>query len=435
MAAVTFPHHPSLRIAPAPRVAAMARGTLLTIGGHITSLARPVAIAWFARMYGASALGGFLLVWTCVELGGRLATLGFDRGIQRWTDGRRAAATVAGMATAGITGFAMALAIVPFLPRILPDGAMASQLLVVVGLPSTAISNVALRASRGSTQIATYVVARGVTEPLLLLVAGVVSSSFTNGSVALPVSLMISIVGGATVAIIELVRTFGVRELVTSRAWPLRELVRTSLPLGAADLLQNAQAKLDLVAVALTTLSPTAITTYAIAAEVAGVFVAVRIGFDQIVAPLAAEARADREEQRRILTTATRWSAMLAAPIAFAVLVAPDTLLRWCGGSSDGVIVLLVLAAGRAIEMVLAPFATMLAITGRPTLSLLDAGLGVAIATAGQVLVGIACLGPFATAIASSAGVVCSSLLAVYWRAGRRKRENKPSKSSKSWGE
>jgi len=400
----------------------MTCSALFTLGGHVTSLARPIAIAWFARIYGAASLGGFLLIWAFVELGARLATMGLDRGLQRWADDRRAAATVAGMVMAGITALATALVLVMALPRfgaIDHDGVLPAQLLVVFALPLTAIGNVALRASRGGTQIATYVLARGVTEPLLLLLSGLVLSPRTTGWVALPVSLMISVVGGAAVAAVGLVRMFGVRKLAASlvhvRAWPVRELGRTSLPLGFADLLQSAQAKLDLVAVAVVTLSARAITSYAIAAEVAAVFIAIRGGFDQIVAPLAADARDNRRELQRILTTTTRWSMMIAVPLAFVIVVSPEQLLRWFGGSDGAAHVLLVLAAGRAVEMILAPSASMLAIVGDPRLSLLDAAAGVAIGVLGPLAAGIFGLGSFAIAIASAAGVIVSSMLARHW--------------------
>src|SRR3954465_5243439 len=93
-----------------------ARGSLVTLGGHLTSLARPIAIAWFARLYSASYLGGVVLVWAPIAIGARLATMGFDRGVQRWADERRVAATVAGMALAGITALAMASALYVLLP-------------------------------------------------------------------------------------------------------------------------------------------------------------------------------------------------------------------------------------------------------------------------------------------------------------------------------
>ena len=433
MAAITFPAvaqrplaapQPALR---AQRMPVMARGALFTLGGHVTSLARPIAIAWFARIYGATPLGGFLLISALVEFGARLATMGLDRGLQRWGDDRRTEATVAGMVMAAITALAMALVLVVAVPRfgaIDRDGVLPAQLLLLVALPLTAIGNVALRASRGGTQITTYVLARGVTEPLLLLLAGLVLSTRTSGWIALPASLMISVVGGAAVAAVGLVRTFGGRQLAASLvhmgAWPVRELGRISLPLGFADLLQSAQAKLDLVAVALVTFSAHAITSYAIAAEVAGVFIAIRGGIDQIVGPLAADAQHNRRELRRILVTMTRWSMMIAAPIALVIALSPERLLRWFGGSEAAVLVLLVLAAGRAVEMVLAPSASMLAIIGAPRLSLLDAAAGVAIGVVGQLVAGIFGLGLVAVAIASAAGVVASSMLARHWlvRAG-----------------
>ncbi len=424
MAVVTFAtaSPTPLTIPQVRRMSVMARGALFTLGGHVTSLARPIAIAWFARIYGAASLGGFLLIWALIELGSQLATMGLDRGLQRWADDRRAAATIAGMMMAGLTALTLALVLVLAVPHfgaIDDDAVLPAQLLLLVALPLTAIGNVALRAARGGTQIATYVLARGVTEPLLLLLAGLVSSSRCNGSVALPAALMISVAGGAVVATVGLVRTFGVRKLASSlvhvRTWPVRELVRTSLPLGLADLLQSAQAKLDLVAVALATFSARAITAYAIAAEVAAVFVAIRSGLDQIVAPLAAEARASRAELRRILTTATRWSAMIAAPVGFVILAAPEPLLRWFGGADAGALVLLVLAAGRAVEMILAPFTSMLAVVGAPKLSFIDAGLGVSLAILGQLAVGILGLGSIGIAIASATGVVVSSVLARYW--------------------
>jgi O-antigen/teichoic acid export membrane protein len=422
----------TLRQSIARRQAAMTRSALVTLVGHVTTLARPVAVAWFARRYGAASFGGFVLIWTFVELGARLATLGLDRGVQRWVDDRRAAATVAGMAIAGVVALALAIAlcsIVAQLSAISEDTVPAAQLLLLVGLPLTAIGNVALRAAQGSTQIATYVLARGVTEPLLLLLAGLVVSPFGNGSVALPASLMISVVGGATVAAIGLVRTFGLRKLSTSvvqvRAWPMRELARTSLPLGLADLLQGAQAKLDLIVVAIVTLSASAIASYAIAAEVAAVFVAIRIGFDQIVAPLSADARGNRAELRRIFTTATRWSLMIAAPIGVVVLVSPEALLRWFGGSESAALVLLVLAAGRAVEMIFAPAASMLAIVGAPRLSLVDAATGVAIAGIGQLTAAVSGLGIVAIAVASATGMIASGLLALCWLV-RLEQSSKP---------
>ena len=68
------------------------------------------------------------------------------------------------------------------------------------------MTNVALRPPRvAETQIAVYVLARGVTEPLLLLVTGLVLSSWYDGSVALPATLIVSVAGGGAIAAAALV--------------------------------------------------------------------------------------------------------------------------------------------------------------------------------------------------------------------------------------
>ena len=54
-------------------------------------------------------------------------------------------------------------------------------------------------------------------------------------------------------------------------------------------------------------------------------FIAIRMWFDQIVAPFAAEARGDGERLIRIVTTATRWS-LPRRPDRAAMLVAPGRL-------------------------------------------------------------------------------------------------------------
>src|SRR5580704_13385720 len=147
----------------------MTHGVLLALAGQAATLARPIAIALFSRLYGADVLGGFILIWTCVELGSRLATLGLDRGVQRQTDDTRIAAAAAGMTMVGITGLSIAIVLCGAVWLFAPLGGdmlLAALVVLLFGIPLTAIGNVALRATRGSAQITTYVLARGVTEPL-----------------------------------------------------------------------------------------------------------------------------------------------------------------------------------------------------------------------------------------------------------------------------
>jgi hypothetical protein len=281
------------------------------------------------------------------------------------------------------------------------------------------MTNVALRAARGETQITMYVLARGVTEPLLLLLAGLVLSSRCNGSVALPATLIVSVAGGAVVGATTLVRAFSARLLLyilmRPREWPVRELVRSSYPLGLADLLLSAQAKIDLVAVALATFSARQITAYAIAAELAAVFTAIRIGFDQIVVAVAAESRGHRDHLVQVVTTAMRWSLYVGVPIAIVMLLAPGRLLEMFGGADAAARILMILMIGRAVEMILGPAASVFAVIGRPELSLLDAAAGISVAMCLDITGCILGFGSLAIAVASSTGVIVSSVLPLYW--------------------
>lgn len=139
------------------------------------------------------------------------------------------------------------------------------------------------------------------------------------------------------------------------------------------------------------------------------------MGLDQVVAPVAADAHGDRRQLAQILTTAIRWAAVVAAVVALAILAIPDVLLRWFGGSESAVRVLLVLVAGRAVELILAPAASILAVIGDPKLSLFDAAAGIALSILGLLAAAVFRLGPVGIAAASSAGVMLSSLVAVVW--------------------
>src|ERR1700760_429388 len=122
----------------APPARAVGRGSLSTLAGSAGSRARPVAFAIFARVHGAAALGVLFVLWTSVELGARLASLGLDRGLRRgFRD--RAAATPAGVIVA-----ACVIGLLPSLVPLAADAVGPARWVIAISLPVTAASNVAL---------------------------------------------------------------------------------------------------------------------------------------------------------------------------------------------------------------------------------------------------------------------------------------------------
>jgi len=142
------------------------------------------------------------------------------------------------MVIAGGLAVTFGIALAAVAPRLISsDSIIAAQLVLVLALPMSAVGNVALHATRGNSQVVMFVLARSVAEPLLFLMAGLLSRSRCDGSVALPVALMVSVAGGTAVAAFGLVRAYGMRELAVAlqrvKEWPVRELVRTSVPLAS----------------------------------------------------------------------------------------------------------------------------------------------------------------------------------------------------------
>ena len=75
---------------------------------------------------------------------------------------------------------------------------------------------------------------------------------------------------------------------------------------------------------------------------------------------------------------------------------------------------LAVLAIGRLVDVATGPTAVLLGMVGWPRLVLLDVAAGLAVAVAGQALLGPA-FGLVGVAAATSTGVVVVNLLALYW--------------------
>ncbi|HEX4419047.1 MAG TPA: polysaccharide biosynthesis C-terminal domain-containing protein [Kofleriaceae bacterium] len=403
---------------------------MLTFAGHAASLARPLAFALFARIHDAGALGALFLIWTSVELGARLATLGLDRGLRRWSDDDRAAATAAALVISAVAGVAVAGVLIGVLPHLIALEAGAvwpARLVIGVSLPLLATGNVALRAARGETQIAMYVLARAVVEPVLLLVAGVALSLVLHGATALLAGFLVSIAGGAVIAAVTVARAIGpgrlLRALLQPGRWPLRELVPTSVPLGLADLLQSAQGKLDLMAVALVTSSGAQagaqIAGYAIATELVSGFTQVRQGYDQVIAPIAAELRGRRTDLVYLLTEGIRWNALFALPMALALVVFPVPFLHLLGAPGDAAVVLVVLVIGRTVETVLGPATSVITVVGHPQLALRAALIGVVLTVGGQLA--LSAFGPEGIAVASSGGAIVAAVLATRWLARRER--------------
>jgi O-antigen/teichoic acid export membrane protein len=407
-----------------------------------------VALALFARLYGLEALGLALLVWAYVEVVSRLAGLGLDRGLQRFVPASAAEERPRVAAAALAMAFAASLPATAILAAVLPQvlgaavrGADVTAVRLAVGflLPVATVAVTALHAVRGTKQILALVWARSVVEPVGFLLAGLALAAMSRGPAALLAAYGVSIAAVAAVAIAALSRSFGLGALAAAlrrpRALPLWPLLRFSVPLGIADVVNLALQRGDVLAVGAVTGSPAMTAAYAVAREVVSSLSKIRQGFDQVLAPVAAElhAGARRRELAEAAAVAARWGAVLAAPLAIVFVVYPEPVLAIFGvsgvvsggaamsGSPDAAraaegaaAALAVLAIGRLVDTATGPTSILLAMVGRPMLVLFDAAVGLGVALLGAVLLGPR-YGLTGVAAATSAGLVTVNLLALSW--------------------
>jgi O-antigen/teichoic acid export membrane protein len=407
---------------------AIARGAAATFLGHAGKVSRPVALALFTRIYGLEALGTALLVWAYVEIVSRIAGLGLDRGLQRWvpaaTPDERprvvAAALVAALAVGAPVGVLVA-AVLPYVLGVTDGEVWAVRISATLLLPLLTVATTALHAVRGTRQIGALIWGRSVVEPAGFLIAGLLLAPLGGGTASLLAAYVIAMVAVAVVATRALLRTFRGADLVAAvrspDGLPIRRLIHFSAPLGVADAVNLGLQRGDVVAVGLVTGSPAQTAAYAVAREIVTSLSKVRQGFDQVLAPVAAELHAG-ERHHELATSvamAARWSATVAAPIALVLAIYPDVVLRLFGVSLPAAATALtVLAVGRWVDVATGPTAVLLGMVGRPRRVLVAAAAGLALATLGQAVLTPA-LGLVGAAAATSSGLVAVNLLALYW--------------------
>jgi O-antigen/teichoic acid export membrane protein len=256
--------------------------------------------------------------------------------------------------------------------------------------------------------------------PAAFLVASVILSVLTRRPEALLAAEAGSALALAAYAAVALHRTFGLAALRSAFSRQallvIGPLLRFSLPLGVADTLGLALQRMDVVALGAMGGSPAILGAYAVAREVVTALSKIRQGFDQVVAPLAAELAVARqnEELRRVAVLSSRWSAALAIPLALVMMIfAPWTLALFGAPARAVTVAFVILVAGRLVDAATGPTAVLLAMVGRPRLVLANAVLGVAVAIVCHVVL-TPRLGALGAALGTTAGLVASNGLCAW---------------------
>ncbi len=230
-------------------IAALAKGGRTNFYGFLLRLLARVPFLFIAaRLYGASAMGRFASALVMVEFAGMLATLGQKRGIaQRLAEDDQHPANVVADALLVSTLLAVAASIPIYLfpSTMYPTGNyIEAERLLVLAVWTLAMGDIALSALAYRFDVATTVRARAVVEPWALSLAAL-GLYFVLPQAGLPLAYLVSVMAATAVALIALVRAYGLPQDWVPHPRRLLRIAVRNLPLAGADAVEWGTRKLD----------------------------------------------------------------------------------------------------------------------------------------------------------------------------------------------
>ena len=346
----------------------------------------------FARLFGPVVYGAYQAAYAVVELAIRGAPGGGATGMLRYVAAARAAGDPEGVRRALGTGLRLGLLVSVILGVGL--ALAANAIAAALGLPAIgpAIRIFALvppfagtlmilvQASLAARVTRVSFLVRGLIEPLVLLLAGVIAwtvGAQLRGLALAHVAAAVVTLGVGLRAMRGVFRPAELRGVM--RAPRLAGFERFSLTTSAAELLNVAYQRADLL-ILTAYLGAKGAAVYAAAEFITRVIANIRYAFDAIVAGVMAESfeLRDHARLRYNLQLATRWIVSVAALIAGAVVVLRHEILGQLYGSAylTGSGALVVLAVAHLVSACWGLGGWVLVAAGRSRLLLLNNFLG-----------------------------------------------------------
>jgi O-antigen/teichoic acid export membrane protein len=347
----------------------------------------------FARLYGRAIFGGYQAALAIAEVMARAGAGGADKAMLRYVAASRAAGDPDGVRAAigtglrlclllgGVVGVVLLLTATPISralgsPQLAPAVRVLVPITVLSGLLQIFIqASLAARVTRANFWV------RGIVEPGLLLVAGVLAWTLGADLRGLATAHVLAAAATVLIAVLVVRRALRPGEREGLLAAPrLPGFTRFALPMGAAEFLNTILVRADVII--LTALRGTeAAALYSAAEYLTRVVANIRYAFDSIVAGMMSEALhlGERERMRYNLALFTRWVVSVSAPLAASVIVLRRELLGGLYGDDflAGAGALGILALSHFLNASLGLTGWVLVAAGRSRLVLLNNIAGV----------------------------------------------------------
>ena len=270
-------------------IAALAKGGRTNVFGFFLRLAARLPFLFIAgRLYGKENLGRFASAVVAVEIAAQLATLGQKRGLARLLqrETRDPACIVADGLFLSLAVSLVLAGLLWLFPVVLyPSGDVSTleRLLPLVIFPIAA-GDIALAALAFRYDIATTVRARSLVEPWVLSIAAG-GLWFVLPTTGMVVAYFLSISAAMTVALIALVRSYGIPHEWSPHPLILGQQALGNLPIAGADMVESASRKIDILLLGMLT-TPAIVGVYWAAQQVASLPQKLKTSFEPILSPV-----------------------------------------------------------------------------------------------------------------------------------------------------
>lgn len=349
-----------------------------------------VAVAF--RVLGPAAFGVYRQVTQVLQIAGQVGSGGFQfatlRTIAQARAQRRIGA-VRGATRAGLLG-SVAISSVVFLGivfgaealgRLFSDspvqaGDVADLLrLGVIYIPLVAVAQVLTFATMASGSMKPSVMVNDVIQPGALLVLGVGLLLVGFGVAGLVASMAVSAAIGAIVAIWYWRRDLSPEERHAPPVAQVGPMVRFALPQAGVKLL-NMRTLAPGILILGVTRSDAEVGLFALAVSLQGIALLFSQAILNIWTATVANlhGRGETAQLQSLYQTVNRWSATYSFPILAALIVQPETFVYFFGGHfiREAAILTSILAIGTLFSVGTGPCATVVSMTGWPSVNLMN---------------------------------------------------------------
>jgi O-antigen/teichoic acid export membrane protein len=412
-----------------------ARGGLMQLAGALVQLLMPVYHVTVARLFGQAVFGLYQTCLAVLDLCTRIGWMGGDRAMHRFIAAHRAAGEddLARRAFGGAMRLTTSVSAVMTVALIFGSGLVArlthkpelAHMLPIMALlivPATS-TMVLVAATFGNKVMIVSFLVRSLGEPVFMIGAALIAFALGGGPRRLAAAHVSASVIGCVGAFVGTCFVFG-------RAWVLRalreprhpELLRFAIPVAASELGNTVLQKADLFILSFYVPDAT-IAVYAASEFLGRVAANVRYAFDNVAAPVLAEALhlGDRERLRYNLALMTRWVATLSVPLAVTMVGLRSDLLALYGtGYLGGATLVCVWTATHLVSGTLGLVSHVLTMSGRSRLYFMNQAIAalVNVALSLVLIPRFGMMGAAASALVAVSTPLCLALVEV-WSAER----------------